>query len=129
MRLAGARSDIERLLPGADLFVLSSRREGLPMVILEAFACGLPVVATRVGGIPEVVEHGRTGWLVAPEDPEALAEGMAAVLGTPGTGARLGGAARETAEREHSMERVVARYSDLYRSLCRPGAGEGRSDG
>jgi glycosyltransferase involved in cell wall biosynthesis len=72
--LAGFRADLDQFLPFFDLFVLPSYTEGLPNVVLESFAAGVPVVATAVGGTPEVVEHGASGHLVPPGDPDAMAE-------------------------------------------------------
>src|SRR6185295_10643820 len=73
VHLTGARSDPERWLAAFDVFALSSRSEGLPLVVLEAMAMGIPVVCTAVGGVPDVVEPGVTGTLVAPRDRAALA--------------------------------------------------------
>ena len=85
--LAGFRPDLERLLPACDLAVSSSHTEGLPVVVLEEMAAGLAVVATAVGGTPEVVEDGATGWLVPPADPAALARRMMDLLAVAGIGA------------------------------------------
>ena len=76
VRLMGARTDIVDLLAASDIFVLSSRSEGLPLAIIEAMMAGLPVVATRVGGVAELVEDGVTGYLVSPRDPAALATAL-----------------------------------------------------
>src|SRR5262245_14539104 len=78
--LAGFRGDLDRLLPAADLLVLPSYTEGLPNVVLEAFAAGVPVVATAVGGTPEVVEDGHSGFLVPPGDAPRLAQRVAELL-------------------------------------------------
>src|SRR5262249_21168878 len=78
--LAGFRNDLDRYLPGLDLAVSSSRTEGLPVAVLEAQAAGLAVVATAVGGTPEVIHDGQTGLLVAPGDAHALAGRIATVL-------------------------------------------------
>jgi glycosyltransferase involved in cell wall biosynthesis len=82
----GAVRDVPALLAGACLFVLPSRSEGIPLTALEAMASGLPVVATRVGGLPEVVDHGVTGLLVSPGDPAALAQAILRVWRDPGQG-------------------------------------------
>jgi glycosyltransferase involved in cell wall biosynthesis len=78
--LAGFRDDLDRLLPFVDLLVLSSLTEGLPNVILEAMAAAVPVVATAVGGVPELVEDGVTGYLVPPAEPRALADRIGGLL-------------------------------------------------
>lgn len=81
--LLGYRKDVPRLLRSVDAFVLSSKSEGLGTSILDAMACELPVVATAAGGIPEVVQHGKTGFLVPPRDPEALASAIVRVFREP----------------------------------------------
>jgi glycosyltransferase involved in cell wall biosynthesis len=112
--LLGNRPTVNELLPHADLFVLSSRREGLPMALLEALACGLPVVTTAVGGIPDVVKHGVNGFLVSPENPQSLAEAIERLLGQPETASRMRVANRQKALTEHSMEETAATYAQLY---------------
>jgi glycosyltransferase involved in cell wall biosynthesis len=95
----------------ADLFVLPSRFENLPVVLLEALACGLPVVATAVGGVPEIVDEG-AGRLVAPDDPAALADAIADVAGRLDTFDRAALARR--ARERYSLEAVGAVWDAIY---------------
>jgi glycosyltransferase involved in cell wall biosynthesis len=111
--LAGYRRQAARLLLAFDVFTLASRYEGMPLSLLEAMAVGLPVVATRVGGIPEVVTSGRDGLLVAPDDDVALAAAWAALVADPARRASLGAAAVRTAER-FSLGETVRRTQDVY---------------
>ena len=97
----------------ADLLVLSSASEGLPLVLLEAMAHGLPVVSTAVGGIPDVIEDGVNGRLVPPGDAVALADGMAAVIGSAALRDRMGSAARRTAE-PFTWERTAQEYKRVF---------------
>lgn len=90
LRLLGPRDDAGEVIAAADLVVVPSRSEGFPQVPLQAMAAGLPVVATRVGGTPEVVVDGQTGILVPPEDPTALADAIQRVLASPDVGRRWG---------------------------------------
>ncbi len=113
--LLGERSDVDRLLPAFDAFVLSSREEGIPNALLEAMAAARPCVATRVGGNAEVLEDGRTGWLVPAQDPEALADALAEVLTRPDEAARRGARAREAMIAERSIEAMVRRHEAFYR--------------
>jgi glycosyltransferase involved in cell wall biosynthesis len=85
--------------------------------LLEAMAAGRPVVATRVGGNPEVVVDGESGLLVPPQDPEALAAAVLRLLREPGLAQRLGAAARRRVEAEFTLERMVRRMEDLYADL------------
>lgn len=115
--LAGNRNDVPRLLRGLDVFVLPSLAEGISNTILEAMATGLPVVATRVGGNPELVEEGVTGLLVPPADPLALAGAISVYLKHPERIAHHGRAGRERIEREFSLTDMVERYMAVYNSV------------
>lgn len=116
VRLLGERRDLERILPALDLFVLASSSEGLSNAILEAQACALPVVATRVGGNPELVRDD-CGLLVSPHDPAALAAALLELLRNAPRRVRLGAVARERTVREHSLEAMTAAYAALHRDL------------
>ncbi|HEX5960457.1 MAG TPA: glycosyltransferase [Rhodanobacteraceae bacterium] len=117
VRLLGSRNDVDALLPALDLFVLASDTEGLSNAILEAQACGLPVVATAVGGNPDLVD-GERGMLVAPRDPEALAAAMRVLLGDAGMRARMGASARTGVVQGHSLEAMTRAYATLYRECA-----------
>lgn len=117
LRITGYRRDTADLLAAADLFALSSIREGLPVSLLEAMAAERAVVATRVGGIPDAIEDGVNGLLVQPDDPEALAAAMAKVLGDAELRRSLGAAASQTVEERFAVARAVRMVSSLYESL------------
>jgi glycosyltransferase involved in cell wall biosynthesis len=117
VKLMPPREDLRPLLHQASLLVLSSRTEALPNVILEAMAAGLPVVATRVGGVPELVFHGRTGWLVNPGDAPALAAALSRVLADPDARQTLGRAGRERALKDFSLETMARQYESLLDRL------------
>ncbi len=121
----GEVRDVPAVLSRARMFVLPSRSEGIPLTVLEAMACGLPVVATRVGGLPEVVEEGVTGHLVPPADPAALAAAMVETWSDPDRRDRMGHAGRRRAEQYFDIRRMVAQYEALYRDGTRR---TGRSD-
>ena len=114
VKLLGARRDVRELLAAADLFVLSSRSEGLPISVLEAMAAGLPVVATSVGGVSELVVDGETGFLVPPADPRALAEAVGRLLRDPELRHRFGAAGRHRAERRFDVARFHEAHVRLY---------------
>ena len=115
--LPGERRDVPAILRGLDVFVLPSLAEGISNTILEAMASGLPVIATAVGGNPELVEAGRTGELVPPADPEALAECILAYGRNPDAARAAGRAGRERVERNFSLAGMVSRYEALYTRL------------
>ncbi len=110
----GERSDINRLLPLMDVFVLSSREEGIPNALLEAMAAARPSIATAVGGTPEVLDHGRTGWIVPPQQPAALAAALEDALSRPDEARRRGEAARREVIESMSIETMVRRHQDFY---------------
>ncbi|MDZ7345055.1 MAG: glycosyltransferase [candidate division KSB1 bacterium] len=113
--LLGMRKDMNDLLNAVDLFVLPSISEGLPNVILEAMACQKPVIATAVGGIPEVVQHRENGYLVSPGDAHALQEILLQSLHERHNWDHLARQARRTVETEFSLERQVASFEAIYR--------------
>jgi glycosyltransferase involved in cell wall biosynthesis len=117
--LAGSRSDVDQLLPGADAFILSSKREGFPMAILEAMAAGLPVIATKVGGIPEVIQDGQNGILVPAQDPVSLVNAICRVLDESELAADLARKARLTIEKKYSLTTITEAYSRIYLSLSK----------
>ncbi len=112
--LPGARNDVPELMRKMDLFVLPSLAEGISNTILEAMATGLPVIATKVGGNPELVEEGVTGTLVPPSDPEATAQSMLTYLAEPDLLARQSAAARCRIEEKFSLESMVRAYMKVY---------------
>jgi glycosyltransferase involved in cell wall biosynthesis len=117
VHLLGARMDAASLYAAFDVFALSSRTEGLPLALLEAMASGLPVVASAVGGIPQVIEDGRTGRLVGPGDEVALREALSALAQDEALGLGWGRAAREQALARFSAERMLSDYMDLYEDV------------
>ncbi|MBU1908573.1 MAG: glycosyltransferase family 4 protein [Verrucomicrobia bacterium] len=118
----GARTDLIPLYRECALLVLSSKTEGLPNAVLEAMACGRPVVATAVDGLPDVVEHGRTGWLVPPGRPDKLAEAILVLLSDPERTEAMGAAAREKIVSSFSMEAMVRAYESVFESASSPRA-------
>jgi glycosyltransferase involved in cell wall biosynthesis len=122
MHLTGARSDVPRLLKAFDVFALPSRSEGLPLVILEAMATGLAIVASSVGGLPDVIADGDTGILVTSGDPAPLRACLLALAEDPGRVRELGSRARQAAHARHSLERMSDAYLELYEELRGVGA-------
>jgi len=113
--LAGVRDDVPALLPAFDAFAMSSRYEGLSVALLEAMAAGVPPVATRVGGMPEVIRDGRDGLLVSPGDPAAMADALARLVDDQDLRATLAAAARERAG-TFGIGPAVATLMDAYRA-------------
>jgi sugar transferase (PEP-CTERM/EpsH1 system associated) len=114
--LPGSRDDVPELLRELDLFVLGSQREGISNTVLEAMATGVPVIATATGGNLELVKDGVSGRLVRYGDREALTRALLDYAGDPALRARHGRAARERAEQEYSLKRMLADYESLYRN-------------
>lgn len=116
VRFLGFRPDVTDLLATFDIFVLPSVSEGLPLSLLEAMAMAKPVVASAVGGIPEVVLPGRTGLLVPPADPRALAEAILSLLDNAPLAKQIGQQARDHVAGHFTLARMLERYQTLYRA-------------
>lgn len=130
VRFLGPRHDVHEILRILDLFVLPSVREGLPLVLLEAMAASLPIVATGVGGIREAVEDGVNGLVVKPQDPSSLYEAAKRILESANTWRRFSGHSYELFQNRFTLERMVREYEAIYwscfestelgrRELCR----------
>jgi glycosyltransferase involved in cell wall biosynthesis len=115
IHLLGFRDDIADVLAAGDLFAMPSLSEGLPLALVEAMSFGLPVVVSRVGGVPEVVTDGDEGLLVPPSDPAALAAAIRSLLDDTALRSRQGDAARTRALRDFAIGTMVDRYERLYR--------------
>ncbi len=116
VELLGYRADAIRVAAGCDLFVLASHYEGLPVAIMEAFAVGLPVVATSVGGVPEAVRDGIEGRLVPPSRPDLLAAAIASLVEDAELRGRLSRAATARSH-QYDVEVAVRHLEDVYRDL------------
>jgi glycosyltransferase involved in cell wall biosynthesis len=113
----GWRRDLPSIYPDLDVLVVSSNNEGTPVSAIEAMAAGCPVVATRVGGLPDLIADGQTGRLVPPRDPAALAASILRLLGDREMARRLGEAAQATVARRFTVERLCRDVEDLYVTL------------
>ena len=122
-RFIPPQADLRPLFRQAGLLALSSRTEALPNVVLEAMAAGLPVAATAVGGVPELVTPARTGWLAAAGDVPGLAAALGRLLGNPEQCRAFGRAGRERAERDFSLKTMARRYEDVLDRLLAPVGG------
>lgn len=116
---AGGRRDIPDILSCIDIFVMPSIAEGLPNALLEAMAMGRPIVATEVGGIPEVMKNGVNGLLVPPRDPIALATAMKGLIGNDRLAAQMGHAARDLVQDKFSMRATAQKWQTLYLSILK----------
>jgi glycosyltransferase involved in cell wall biosynthesis len=117
VHFAGARRDLGNVLAAIDLFVMPSLWEGLPLSLVLAMGAGLPAIATRVAGIPEVIENDVSGLLVPPGDKDQLSAALARVTGDAALRARLGEAARAFVRPRFGVDRYVASITDLYSDL------------
>lgn len=113
--LAGKHENAIKLLLAFDVFLLPSLKEGLPYVILEAGAAGLPVVATEVGGIPEIIEDGVSGVLAPPRDPQGLAGALAKLIADPALARQMGEALKKTIAEQFSLDRMVRETIAIYK--------------
>lgn len=122
VQLPGFVDDLDEFYAALDLFIMPSRSEAWGLTALRAMAFGLPVIASNVGGLPEVVEHGKSGWLIEPESPAALAEAIVEAASDPGRLVEFGRRARARAE-QFSIARTVERTEQFYARLL-AGAGK-----
>jgi glycosyltransferase involved in cell wall biosynthesis len=114
LEFLGPVSDITRVYKEADLLALTSDWEGTPNVVMEGMAAALPVVATGVGGLPDLVRHGRTGFLVTPGDDDALVDGLCRLVKSPQLRERMGRLGREHVLATHSLQRLPSALAHLY---------------
>jgi glycosyltransferase involved in cell wall biosynthesis len=125
LNIRGARqqAEIRELLAAADVFVLPCVQapdgdiDGIPVALMEAMACGVPVVSTRLSGIPELIEDGRSGLLVPPADPQALADALARLVSEPGLQGRLSREGREKVEREFDLPAIGAQLERFFTTI------------
>lgn len=134
VRIVGvvSRDEVIEHLRGSDVFVFPSRREGCPNAVIEAMATGLPVVGTRVGGLPEMIADGEGGWLVASGDVPALAGAVGRLAGNPALARRMGAANRDACRARYTVSAVFPRLAAVYESVApgrRPSGEAGRAAG
>lgn len=115
--MLGQRNDISRLLAAADLFVLTSISEGIPVTFIEAMGAGLPIVATNVGGVSEVVQHDETGILTPSANFEALADAVIRLAKAPELAEKMGQSGRRRAQQVFTEERMHSAYEKLYEEM------------
>jgi glycosyltransferase involved in cell wall biosynthesis len=125
VRFLGWQRDMVSVFKVWDIFAMASVTEGFPMAALEAMAQSLPVVATRVGGLPEMVEDGRTGYLVPPSDPSSLASRLRTLILDVNRRHEMGSLGLRRVRENFSVDRMNAQIADIYRSLT-PELGVGR---
>jgi glycosyltransferase involved in cell wall biosynthesis len=125
--LLGYQPDVATLLSALDVFCLVSYKEGLPLSLIEAMASGLPVVATDIDGVRDVVQAGVNGMVVAPDDVDALAHALTRLSSDPALRRRLGDTGRQTARRKYSFARCLSQTEDLLASAAPGGAVEGQT--
>jgi glycosyltransferase involved in cell wall biosynthesis len=118
VRCTGHRDDVRSLLAAFDVFANSSISEGVSLTILEGMAARLPVVATRVGGTPEVIDEGTTGLLVPARSPNELANAIVPLAADPARAAAMGAAGRTRVEERFSLDRMVGQYAGVYAALA-----------
>ena len=117
--LAGTRQDVERIIPAFDILLLASHEEGFSNVLLEGMACGIPIVATNVGGNPESVLDGETGFIVPPKNPGEMTRALGKLMKDPALRGRFGTAGRRRVEKEFSKEKLIQTMDEFYTDLAR----------
>jgi glycosyltransferase involved in cell wall biosynthesis len=117
VHMPGACSNVHEMLGAFDVFALTSKTEGLPLVLLEAMATELPIVSSAVGGIPDVIRHDATGFLFPAGGREALTRLLVRLVGSPTLARRVGAAGRNAIAQSHSVERMAQSYEALYREV------------
>jgi len=116
--LTGFRTDAPSIIAACDVFAApSTKREGLAKTVIEAMAHGIPPVVTNIGGLPELVEHGVSGYVIPPKNPKAIAEAIFSLYSDPRERARLGAAARDRIRTRFNVENTVAEHRSLFESL------------
>jgi glycosyltransferase involved in cell wall biosynthesis len=115
--LLGSRNDVRSILSACDIGVLSSVSEGMPLALLEYGMAGLPTVATRIGQIPEVLDEGRAGLLVAPRQPNTLCDALRSLLSSPESQARFGKELNRRVEAEYGEETIIRRLIGIYSTV------------
>jgi glycosyltransferase involved in cell wall biosynthesis len=115
--MTGYREDIPAILSFTDLGIISSVAEGIPQFLFQIMAMGKPVIATEVGGIPEIVTSGVTGVLIPPEDPAALVKAIVQALGDPGSARRLGAEGRRLVEQGYTVEKMAEKVYKVYQQV------------
>lgn len=123
VRFLGWRSDLDRIYVDLDVVVLTSANEGSPVSLIEAMAAARPVVATAVGGVPDLVEHGVTGWVTPAGDPSSLADAIATLLADPERRRAMGKAGRKRVADGYGVDRLVSDVERLYTDLIARGSG------
>jgi glycosyltransferase involved in cell wall biosynthesis len=113
----GWRHDLPRIYADTDLLVVSSNNEGTAVSAIEAMAAGRPVIATRVGGLPDLIAEGETGLLVPPGDPDGLATAVLRLLHDPETACRMGQSAKAMVQERFSVQRLIVDMENLYHQL------------
>lgn len=129
VHLLGRIDDVLPIYHDLDLQVSSSHSEAMPLALMEGMATGLCVVATRVGGVPEIVEHGRSGWLVAARDHEDIAGRIHQMLTQPDLRQRMGARARDSMVQRHPLSNRLEAVAQRLLQLARPAASEPRRIG
>jgi glycosyltransferase involved in cell wall biosynthesis len=121
VEFAGEQHDLVPWLSAADLFLLPSEQESFGLAALEAMACEVPVVASRVGGLPEIIDDGRTGFLCALDDLDGMAARGVAVLSDPDLRERVGRAAAEDVRTRFCTDLIVSQYEQCYHDVLEAG--------